>query len=383
MISRFGPVVAVVVVMLLTGVGTFLYLGSHKSVVRAVPKAPTQASPLPSALLLPGTLYLSQAGAIYTLHGGQFTQLTTIAGWTQPSMLPGGKSMVAVKRDAAFADVYQLALDGNVIAKLSSNAAPSRFSDIGSNHWSFYPALAPDGLSVYMSYDSAKQNSYQVDLSIWQVPIGGTRSQWRQWTIPNNYTGGDVQPVAVPSGGILYVKYDQDTDGKKASQIWFKPQRVGKSTALTAFDDDCSEPALSPDGKTLAMICSQKQQFSHLVLADFSAGKIGALRTIVSNLLVAQPAWAPDGSGIAFLAPAKAGLPFQLWWLPKAGYEVPAPIPTPSATAPVSPSPGRKGSPTPTRRASPSPSPSPKPVTPIQITTNLGFDASSAIAWRS
>jgi hypothetical protein len=155
-ISRFGPVVSVVVVMLLTGVGTFLYLGSHKSVVRALPKAPTQASPRPSALLLPGTLYLSQAGAIYTLHGGQFTQLTTIAGWTQPSMLSGGKSMVAVKRDAAFADVYQLALDGNVIAKLSSNAAPSRFSDIGSNHWSFYPALAPDGLSVYMSYDSAK-----------------------------------------------------------------------------------------------------------------------------------------------------------------------------------------------------------------------------------
>ena len=383
MSSKSIPVVALVVAMLLTGIGTYTYLGAHKSVIRQPPKAPTQALPAPPAYLLSGTLYLAQAGALYSLSRGQFRQLTVPAGWMQPQMLSTGASFLAVKREAAYADVYQLAVDGSILAKLTSNAAPSRFSDIGANHWSFYPTLAPDGKTVFMSYDSGKAFDYEVDLAIWQMPLGGTRSQWRRWTIPNDYTGGDVQPVPLASGGLLYVKYDQDTDGKKASQIWYKPQRVGSSKALTTLDDDCSEPALSPDGKTLAMICSNKQQFSHLVLADFNGSGIGPLRTVVSDQLVAQPAWAPDGSGIAYLAPAQPDQPFQLWWLPKAGYEVPAPIPTPSATAPVSPSPGRKGSPTPTRRASPSPSPSPKPVTPIQITTDLGFDASSPIAWRS
>jgi Tol biopolymer transport system component len=300
----------------------------------------------------------------------------------QPMILPTGASLVAVKRDIAFSDLYQLATNGSVIAKLTNNAAPSRFSDIGSNHWSFYPVLAPDGQTVFMSYDSDKTQEYEVDLAIWQMPLGGTRSQWRRWTNPNWYTGGDVQPVPLASGGLLYVKYDQDLNGQKTSQIWYKAKQVGRETALTSPADDCSEPALSPDGKTLAMICSGGQQVAHLVLADFNGSGIGPLRTVVSDRLVAQPAWAPDGSGIAYLAPTQPDLPFQLWWLPKAGSLVPTPTPTPSAAPSVSPSPGRKGSPTPVRR-SPSPSPSPTPVVPIQITTDLGFDATSPIAWRS
>ena len=380
--SRFVPLVALVVAMLLTGIGTYGYLGSRQSVIRRPAKAPTQALPPPPAYLLTGTMFLAQGGALYSLSGGQFKQLTTPGGWMQPMILPTGASLVAVKREAAYADVYQLATDGSVLAKLTTNVAPSRFSDIGSNHWSFYPTLAPDGQTVFMSYDSAKVGEYEVDLAIWQMPLAGTRSQWRSWTTPNTYTGGDVEPVPLASGGLIYVKYDLDDAGQKTSQIRYKAQRLGRETALTAPADNCSEPALSPDGKTLAMICTGKQQFSHLVLADFNGSGIGPLRTVVSDRLVAQPAWAPDGSGIAYLAPTLPDQPFQLWWLRKAGYLVPTPSPTPSATPTASPSPARKGSPTP-RRSSPTPNPSPTPVTPIQITTDLGFDATSPIGWRS
>jgi len=262
--SKAIPVIALVVAMLLTGVGTYTYLGAHRSVLRQPPKAPTQVKPLPPAFLLSGTLYLAQSGTLYTLSSGQFRQLTTPGGWMQPQILPAGTNFLAIKRETLYADVYQLAADGSVIAKLTSNAAPSRFSDIGANHWSFYPTLAPDGKSIFMSYDSAKFGDYEVDLGIWQMLVGGTRSQWRQWTFPNSYTGGDVQPVPLASGGLLYVSYDQDADGKKASQIWYKAQRTGKATALTTLDEDCSEPSLSPDGKTLAMVCTDKQQCTHI-----------------------------------------------------------------------------------------------------------------------
>lgn len=380
MTSRFVPVIALVVAMLFTGIGTYTYLGAHQTVHRQPPKTPVQAPPPPPAMLLSGTMYLSQGGAIYSLSAGQFKQLTPAAGWVQPAILPNGGDLLAVKREWAYSDVFRLGTDGQVIAKLTNNTAPSRFNDIGANHWSLYPTLTPDGQTIFMSFDSSKFADYEVDLAIWQMPLAGTRSQWRQWTSPNYYTGGDVQALPLASGGLLYVKYDQDTDGKKASQIWYKAQRVGKSTALTTLADDCSEPSLSPDGKTLAMICSQKQQISNLVLADFNGSGIGPLRTVVSGQLVAQPAWAPDGSGIAYFAPAQADQPFQLWWLPKAGYLVPPPTPTPSPSP--SPSPGRKTSPSP-KKATPKPSPTPPPVTPIQITTALGFDASSPIAWHS
>ena len=378
---KYVPAVVLIGAMLLSGVGTYAYLGAHQSILRQGPKAPTQLSARPASLLA-GTLYLAQGGSIYSLSGGQFQRLTAPGGWMQPAILANGSDLIAVKRDWAYADVYRLGTDGHVIAKLTNNAAPSKYSDIGANHWSFYPTLAPDGKTIFMSYDSSKVFDYEVDLAIWQMPLTGTRAQWHQWTFPNSYTGGDVQPVPLASGGLLYVKYDQGADGKKAAQIWYKPQRTGNAAALTSLDDDCSEPALSPDGKTLAMICTSKQQFAHLVLADFNGSGIGALRTVVSDRLVAQPAWAPDGSGIAYLAPAQSNQPFQLWWLPRAGYEVPKPGSTPSASPAVSSTPG-KPTPTPTRRPSPKPSPSPTPVTPIQITNDLGFDASSPIAWHA
>ena len=65
---------ALVATMLLTGCGTYLFLGSHQSAVRQHAKTPVQLPAAPPALLLPGTLYLVQGGAIYTLSAGRFSQ---------------------------------------------------------------------------------------------------------------------------------------------------------------------------------------------------------------------------------------------------------------------------------------------------------------------
>jgi Tol biopolymer transport system component len=367
---------ALVATMLLSGCGTYLLLGSHQSSLRQQARTPTQVAAPAPALLLPGTMYLVQGGAIYSLSAGKFSQVTQPAGWAQVAALPDGSGLIAVKRSTIYSDLYQLGLDGHVVAQLTHNAAPSRFYDIGVNHWSFYPSVQAGTQSIFMSYDSAKQGDYEVDLAIWQIPLNGSRSGWRQWSFPVGYTGGDVQPLPLASGGLLYVKYDQDDNGNKSSQIWYKASRNASSTALTSLADDCSQPSLSPDGTTLAMVCSYQQQRAQLELAPFNGSSIGPRRVIISDRVVAQPAWAPDGSGIAFLSPAIADQPFQLWWLPKSGY-APPPVPSPS------PSPVASASPKATKSPKPSPSPTPvPPAKPIQVTTDLGFDATSPIAWR-
>lgn len=366
---------ALIAAMLVAGIGTYLVLGSQQSTIRQNAKRPTQVAPPAPALQLTGTLFLVQGGAIYSLSAGRFDQLTQPAGWAQVAAIPDGSGLIAVKRSGFYSDLYQLGLDGHVVAQLTHNAAPSRFYDIGVNHWSFYPSVQPGSQSIFMSYDSAKEGDYEVDLAIWQMALNGARSSWRQWTFPNAYTGGDVQPLPLASGGLLYVKYDQDANGNKAAQIWYKPSRNGSSTALTTLSDDCSQPALSPDGTTLAMICSYQSQRAQLVLAPFTGSALGPLRTVLSSHVVAQPAWAPDGSGIAFLSPAVADQPFQLWWLPKAQYSPPSPSPVSSAVPSASP----RSSKSPTPAPSPTPPPPPKP---IQITRDLGFDATAPIAWR-
>jgi hypothetical protein len=194
--------------------------------------------------------------------------------------------------------------------------------------------------------------------------------------------------LPLASGALVYTKYLY-SDNRLASQIWITkqpelqyggltapPLGAGYGTPLTRPDEDCAQPALSPDGHTMAMICNYKSQVSYLTLASFNGSTLGTRRSVITSQLVAQPTWAPDGSGIAYLAPAIVGQGFQLWWLPKLAYAPPTPSPVPSTV----PTPGGPVS-TPVPSPTPTPPPPPVVVKPIQVTTSLAFDATSPMAW--
>jgi hypothetical protein len=228
-------------------------------------------------------------------------------------------------------------------------------------------------------------------MTIWAAPLGQTINQGTRWTTSIDYTGGDMQPLPLKSGALIYTKY-QYYNQKIISQIWITnqpekfyrcgafcisvPPLSGVGRPLTRPDEDCMQPSLSPDGKSIVMICTHQTQVSYLTLASFNGSSMGVRRNLITTQMTAQPTWAPDGSGIAYMAPAQLGAGFQLWFLPKPAYAPPPPSPVPS----VVPTPGGPvGTPAP----SPTPSPAPPPIVikPIQITTNLGFDATSPIVW--
>jgi hypothetical protein len=343
---------------------------------------------------LSGTLFLTQSGAIYSLGAGRFHQLTRAGtngvGWTQLSLYPGNE-LLAVNRQLFYSDVYVLDRFGKVLRRLTNNTVAANNYDTSARHWSFYPRLSYNNKTLFMSYDKPKFG-FDVPMSIWSMPVKGNISQGRLWTISIDYTGGDMQPLPLKSGALIYTKYSygpQCSTGLE-SQIWItsQPERSyggGRLCApppgnaygrpLTRPDEGCAQPSLSPDGRTMAMICTHRTQVSYLTLASWNGSRLGPRRTIISNQLAAQPTWAPDGTGIAYLAPALLGAGFQLWFLPKDAYTPPTPSPVPTPPTPA----GVAGSPSP----SPSGSPSAPPVVikPIQITANLGLDATSPMVW--
>ncbi len=382
MISRFLLALGLTALMVATGVGSYMYLGGRQSNVAVPPQKPTQASPRPDAFFLPGTLYFAQSGALYSLSAGRFHQLTSEAGWMQPSLSPDGNSLITVQRSQFFSDVWALTRFGTIEGRLTDNAGHGRcYGDTGANQWSFYPRLSADQHTLWMSYDGPKFvclgfDDYDVNMSIWAVPFGGSIDQGRSWTTPNDYTGGDTEPLPLPSGAIIYTKYSYDQDGNRVGQLWYTDRAGSPGRALTSTGDDCAQPSISPDGHEIAMICTYGKQISNLMIAPFDGSNIGPLQALITDQLVAQPIWAPDGSGIAYLAPSAPDGPFQLWWLPRDAYHPPPPSPIPTPT----PTPGGPYSgplPTPT----PSPAPPPVVIKPVQLTTNLGFDASSPMTW--
>jgi hypothetical protein len=388
-ISRAVFAAGLAVLMFVSGVGSYLYLGSRQSSVAKQPEQPTSASPTPGAFNLPGTLFMTQTGAVYSLSAGRFHQLTSAAGWTQLAPYPGD-NLLAVKRSLLYSDVYVLSRLGKVVRTLTHNTAAG--SDTGSRHWSFYPRLSYNHKTLFMSYDKPKAG-FDVPMTIWAVPLGQAINSGsaRRWTTSIDYTGGDMQPLPLKSGALIYTKY-QYYNQKIISQIWITnqpenqyycgafcisvPPGLGHGRPLTRPDEDCMQPSLSPDGRSIAMICTHQTQVSYLTLASFNGSSMGVRRNLITTQMVAQPTWAPDGSGIAYLAPAQLGAGFQLWFLPRLAYAPPPPSPVPT----IVPTPGG-----PVGTPAPSPTPSPAPpkivVKPIQITTNLGFDATSPMVW--
>src|SRR2546429_204903 len=138
-----------------TGISTYLYLGGRQSHVSAAPLNPTLQTPSPRAFTLPGTLFLVQDGAIYSLSAGRFHQVTTAGGWMQPSLTVDGNLLV-VRKSSFYSDIFELNRFGKRLKQLTFNAAPPRSYDTGNNHWAFYPRMASDGKTVFLSYDKPK-----------------------------------------------------------------------------------------------------------------------------------------------------------------------------------------------------------------------------------
>jgi hypothetical protein len=369
-ISRVILGVVLAIVTAVGSVSSYLYLDLRQSKVAVAPAKPTAAQPTPRAFFPTGTIYLSQNGAIYSYSFGRFRQLTPEEGWMQPSLMPDGRLLV-VKRGVFSSDVFVMNSFGRILGQLTNNAAPKRSYDTGDNHWAFFPRITADEKTIFLSYDEPK-GGYEVDMSVWSMPaIPNGIARGTNWSDALGYTGGDMQPIPV-HGGIIYTKYLRAPDGSIYSQIWFEsqpsPGNIYGGKPLTSQDMDCRSPAVSPDGGAIAMVCSYGKQISQLLIAPFAGSAIGPTRAIVTDQLVAQPVWAPDMSGIAYLAPAVPDMPFQLWFLPVAAYNPPAPPASPSPSPGVTPSPA------------PSPTPAP-PVKPIQVTVSVAFDATSPLAW--
>ena len=279
------------------------------------------------AQALPGKLLVAQGGAIYKFQNGTFTQITDGNGWTQPSSSPDGTRLVAVQRHQNYSDIYLLTDSGRVVQQVTHLQSPQ----VEGNHWAFFPRFSPDGTHIYFAYDDKVPGTYEVDLSIFATNADGSGREV-VWTVPNQYTGGDADPVPLRDGGLVYTKYSIDDKGAVHSQVWATARAGAPGSPLTQPTDDCAQPALSSDQKSIAMICRHGElQSTELVLAAFDPVNyaLGPVSVLMQGQLAASPTFSPDGQTIAFLAPVQQGGAFQLWIVPAST------SPSPSGARPI------------------------------------------------
>ncbi len=325
------------------GVNRFIASKKHTIPTESSVFIPTATRP---RIVLPGTLYLAQNGDIYRLSDGFFTDLhlsTKTGLWMQPAYVPNSQDIVAVLRAAEYSNLYLLNGLGQTMQQLSNNAYP-RPNVVYRNHWMFYPHMVPGTATILFSYDEPKDSAtLAVDFSVWSGTLGGKLAT-TQVSDSNAFTGGDVDPSPMANGAVIYAKFGIG-NGNAYSQIAIQMKPQGRPNLLTTPAQDCGQPAPSPDGTRIAMICigGTGLQSTRLEVATLTAGKLGAPQTLVNNCLCADPEWAPDGTGLVYYNTADATGHFELWWVAGALGAAPAP--------------------------------------PLQVTTNLDFDTTSPPSW--
>jgi Tol biopolymer transport system component len=325
------------------GVNRLIASRKHKIPTEATVFIPTATRP---KIVLPGTLYLAQNGDIYRLSNGYFTDLhlsTKTGSWMQPAYIPNSQDIVAVLRAAEYSNLYLLSSSGAILRQLSNNSNP-HIDKVYLNNWMFYPHVGGDGNTVYFSYDEPKNSTtLAVDFSVWSGTLTGKLAS-KLLTNSNPFTGGDVDPTPLANGSVMYSRFAIG-NGNAYSEIAIQVKPLSKPIVLTTPTQDCGQPAPSPDGTRVAMICigGTGLQSTRLEVATLSNGKLGIPKTLVSNCLCADPVWAPDGSGLVYYNTADATGHFELWWIKGA-----------SSVAPSA---------------------------PLLVTTNLDFEASSPPSW--
>jgi Tol biopolymer transport system component len=279
---------------------------------------------------LPGTIFVSQDGAVYAIAGSRVRRLPLPSGgaWIQPRALPDG-TLLAVRRFNQYSDLYHVTASGRVLSQMSTDDQSASNKTLQLDHWVLWPVVSPDGSSVYFATDSPKPapgQSYEVDFSLWAAPLSGAPSiggagvaGGTRWSFPDKYTGGDIQPVPLPDGNLLYSSYANTGKGTVVSVLGLQTSPGSAMVSLTTPAQDCGTPAVAADGVTSAMVCTNRGQTANIEVATLEGTTLSGAHMVVANCLCNSPSWSPSGANLLYMNASDPDGNFGLWYIANAG----------------------------------------------------------------
>jgi TolB protein len=308
---------------------------------------PRSTGPVPTVAsqngALPGRLLFVSAGDVWLWQGEHGSQLTRGGTAAHPAWSPDGTQVAYIERGESYSDLVVLPLTGGAAQRLTDNGSrnPLRsFERIYDVVWAFYPAWSPDGsLIAFVSQYGPPAGSPASDppLALYRTTAapGGTRTLL--FADPTGHVG---RLAYAPDGSEIVFAFGPNAE---------KPPRLlrfdlaSEQVAPLDAPEQSYDPAFSPDGRWLAFVMRDAAGTDIFALPANG----GAPVRLTSSGAARAPVFSPDGNSLAFLAIAPGEVSFDMWVIDL----------------------GRAAD------------GSLVPGSPRRITTDLGIDAGSGLAW--
>jgi TolB protein len=257
-----------------------------------------------ASLDLPGRILFVKDGDLWVLDASGPRQLATGGTFSQPSWAPDGGSLAFVYRGTNFADIFVTDDQGENQIRLT--ASQSRVLD--NNDWNLRPTYSPDGKLI--AFVSDRSSTFP---TLWVMNAADGSGRHALATPGIQEEGVDTIAWS-PDGSQLAVTLFNEPG---PTQIALVPlgatgRQVGR--VLTSLAGGALDPAWAPDGSWLAFAGHDGYALEiYAVLPDGSS-----LTQLSSDGMLARaPAFSPDGSHLVYLS-NKTGY-FEIYGLDLSG----------------------------------------------------------------
>jgi len=248
---------------------------------------------------LPGRILFVKDGDLWLLDGSGSHQLATGGTFSQPSWAPDGGSLAYVYRGTNFGDIFVTDDQGQSQTRLTN----SQSTVLDNNDWNLRPTFSPDGTLI--AFVSDKNSTFP---TVWLMNAADGTGRH---ALPAPGLAQEEAADALawsPDGTQLAVTLFNEPGPTQIALIPLGLANRQLSRIVTDLPGGALDPAWAPDGSWIAF--AGREGYAVEIYAEQPDGS-SLTRLTNDGALARSPAWSPDGRRVAYLS-NKTGY-FEIW----------------------------------------------------------------------
>jgi Tol biopolymer transport system component len=263
-----------------------------------------------SVSALTGVLAYVSNSDYYSTDGGEETLVSALPEGTHRRTLlrpanvalgllefsPSGRRLAYFRASASAARIDVMTVANRKVVSVFALGSTSDYVD--------GLAWTPSGDALIVGSNGRPGSSrVHTETALWRVPVGGGK--------PKQLTSFEDAgyPAVMPDGDIVYIiskTFSSSSDSLEKSAVWMSGPNGKDAKRIFTSTHFVDTPAVSPDGRTLALSVVVGDDTTHLESVTLASGRRRNLTQPVKGRTDITPSWSPSGSDIVFLS-SRAG----------------------------------------------------------------------------